>query len=125
MSMVEVWDLVQKNRLSSSDYSLEHLHSMLSVCASQQRGQMSIEANHAILRIRDEITRRESLARHESVVGDRERQHRQIRVWVDDVLSAQTELRRSIDRIHRIDLAILIVGAIAAIAAVILLFLKR
>src|SRR5712671_5831634 len=47
MSMMEVWDLAQKNRLSSPDYSLDHLHSMLSVCAGQQRGQMAIEANHA------------------------------------------------------------------------------
>jgi len=125
MSMMEVWDLVQKNGLSSSDYSLEHLHSMLSVCASQQRGQMAIEANHASLRIRDEIARRESLTRHESVIGDQERQHQEIRVRIDDVLSAQTRLQRSVDRIHRIDVAILIVGAVAAIAAVMLLFLKR
>ncbi len=124
MSMMEVWDLVQKNRLSSPDYSLEHLNSMLSVCASQQRGQMAIEANHAILRIRDEIARRESLTRHESMIGDQERQHQEIRVRIDNVLSAQTGLQRSVDRIHRIDVAILIVGAVAAIAAVILLFLK-
>ena len=98
---------------------------MLSVCASQQGGQMAIEANHAILRIRDEIARRESLTRHESMIGDQERQHQEIRVRIDNVLSAQTGLQRSVDRIYRIDVAILIVGSVAAIAAVILLFLKR
>jgi len=53
-----------------------------------------------------------------------ERQHRELCHRVDSLADGQADLKRSIERLHCVDIAILIVGSIAAIAAVILLFLK-
>ena len=54
-----------------------------------------------------------------------ERQHRELRSRMDSLVSSQKELKTSVDqlaRTRRIEWAILIVGGIAAIAAVVELF---
>jgi|ERR1035438_2357751 Flp pilus assembly protein TadB len=43
---------------------------------------------------------------------------------LDDLLSKQAELRQSVDRLHRVDLWILVVGIVAALAGVVLLVLE-
>jgi hypothetical protein len=72
----------------------------------------------------DEIRRQETEAservasqRHTDVLSEQQK----LRGSVDGVASGQSALSRTVARIHRIDVWILIVGTIAAIAGVILL----
>ena len=81
MVLIEILKVVEESRLSSPDFSLTNLQSMLKVCASHRRGQMSHEADHALVMIRDEIARRESITRHEAL------------------LSEQVRLKASVDRL--------------------------
>jgi hypothetical protein len=68
---------------------------------------------------RQEESERLAAQRHEQVVSE----HQRLRGVVDTVAAGQSTLQRLVDRIHRIDVWIFIVGAIAALAGVILLAL--
>jgi hypothetical protein len=63
--------------------------------------------------------------RNDAIAERAHRQAIQIRKQVDLLVSEQPKLKQSVDRLHHIDIAILIVGTIAAVAGVILLFLKH
>jgi len=62
----------------------------------------------------------QSVQSHQDLIAEQQR----LRSAVDGVASGQSEMKRTVDRIHRIDLWILIAGAIAALAGVILLVLE-
>ena len=49
--------------------------------------------------------------------------HRQLRGRIDAIASEQMALKKTLGRIHRIDVWILVVGSIAAVASVILIVL--
>jgi Flp pilus assembly protein TadB len=69
---------------------------------------------------RQEESERLSAQRHEQVMLEQQR----LRGTVDTVSTGQSALKHTVDRIHRIDVWILIAGAIAALAGVILLVLE-
>ena len=73
------------------------------------------QAAYAIMAIRAESDSLEISARHQAMVSEQQR----LRETVDIVVSGQSTLQRSVDRIHRIDVWILIAGAIAALAGLI------
>lgn len=52
-----------------------------------------------------------------------ELRHRELRDRIDSLLSGQSDLKRSLAKIHRADIAILFVGIVAAVAGVLLLAL--
>ena len=68
---------------------------------------------------RDELAHREEDRRHQTMVSEQ----KQLRSVVDSMALSQSEMKRTVDRIHRIDVWILIAGGIAALAGVILLVL--
>ena len=69
---------------------------------------------------RQEESERLAVQRHEQAMLE----HKHLRGVVDTVAAGQSALQRLVERIHRIDVWILLVGAIAALAGVILLALE-
>jgi ABC-type bacteriocin/lantibiotic exporter with double-glycine peptidase domain len=63
----------------------------------------------------------QSIKEHQELIAEQQR----LKGSVDALVSSQSVLKDSVDRIHCVDIAILIVGSIAAISGVILLFLKH
>ena len=102
--------------------SPEVLQDMLNSCVcylASNRGDP--QASYAITAIHAEIESNQALARHQAAIAEQQR----LRSAVDLLTTGQSVLKGSVDRLHRarcVDIAILIVGTIAAIATVILLF---
>lgn len=56
--------------------------------------------------------------------AEQERRHRQNQKRLESIQKSQSELKVSVDRVHRIDVWILIAGAIAALGTLILIALE-
>lgn len=119
MYLMEILKLKDEGYFAKPECSPEKLREMLKVCEQQEIGQMGLQARQCGQTIRDELSHREENRRHQAMVVEQQ----QLRSVVDSVASGQSAMKRTIDRIHRIDVWILIAGAIAALAGLILLAL--
>ena len=117
MYLMEILKLKDEGHFSKPECSPDKLREMLKVCEQQEIGQMGLQARQCGQTIRDELAHREEDRRHQEVVAKQEH----LCSVVDSLASAQSLMKRTVDRIHRIDVWILIAGAIAALAGVILL----
>lgn len=97
MVLMEILKEVAEGRISSPSHSDADLRAMIKECASQQRGQLGIEATHAIFMIRDELVRREgdraaglATERHQEALAQDRILHRktQFVAWIAVVVSA-------------------------------------
>ena len=60
-----------------------------------------------------------------SELAQQERQHRETQKRLDSLAAGQSELKGAVERVHCVDKWILAVSVVGAIAAVVLIFLKR
>jgi hypothetical protein len=104
--------------------SPEVLGDMLkSVVCYQANNPHDVQAAYSIMAIRGELESREALARNQAVIAEQQR----LKGSVDTLVSGQSVLKGSVDQLQKarcVDKAILIAGAIAALAGVILLVLE-
>ena len=120
MYLMGILKLKDEGHFSKPECSLEKLREMLKVCEQQEIGQMGLQARQCGQTIRDELAYREEDRRHQEVVA----KHEHLCSVVDSLASAQSLMKRTVDRIHRIDVWILIAGAIAALSGVILIVVE-
>jgi hypothetical protein len=103
------------DRLIASQHGAEPLCQ----AAIGERNRRQLQRAEQQAQKRQQESERLSAERHEQVVLEQQR----LRGTVDTVSTGQSALKQTVDRIHRIDVWILIAGAIAALAGLILLAL--
>jgi hypothetical protein len=109
-----------------SDYSIADLRILRQKCAEQvsqqgpiMRDVISLIDYHIDIKNAADTEVREN-ARHQALIAEQQG----LRSVVDSVASVQSTMKRTVDQIHRLDVWILIAGAIAGLAGVILLVVE-
>jgi hypothetical protein len=118
MNVIDALNCVKEGRIEKT--STEDLKAMLHCLATSGQPALAMVQlfQNSILMLQDEIARRERASHHQEETGQNKSRHQETMGEID-------KLKTSVDKLARarcVDKWILIFGAIAAIAAVILLF---